>query len=205
VLERKSIKMKRSLEQSSHEKENQELTAIKKIIKLDMSKLSQDKESMLMILSSVPRIVVEPACGRDVATLIDLLRKEIDEQEALGVKEPTGLWFNRGIMIDAYKEGNLYVQKFKETDINWCKSKFWTKLHDSCMVIKYSRSTLPAFCVIDEDDHIDLIWTEKSVRNLGIAKSFVDHFDVKEVSMVIRESEGFWNKCGVHIKSYATM
>lgn len=193
--------MKRSAEPLT-----EELASLKKITKLSKEALSStdnNKESLKLILATIPRAVVEPACGRDVATLIDLLRKEIDVQVAQGIEEPKGFWHNRGIIIEAYKEGNLYVQHFTENDANWCNTKLWAKLKESPLVMAYTNRAIPSFCVVDEEGQIDLIWTEASIRHLGIARTFVQYFDTHKVRLVLPESQGFWEKCGVRIKSYA--
>ena len=166
-------------------------------------------QNKAFIVETLPFEVVLLDSGRVLSRLIDLLRREIDEQIARGVAEADtqGFWHNRGLLIDAYKHDELYVLKFSEDDDNANRRGMWALLREAGFIVADSRRLLPCFCAMD-DDHkgplpyeIDMIWTDSAFRRLGLARAFVQHFEVKDVAQILPDSRGFWERCGVKIWS----
>ena len=54
--------------------------------------------------------------------------------------------------------------------------------------------TLPAFCCLGESGAVDLIWVHPRARKRGFASAFLRELDVKEATVIVPESKGFWDK-----------
>jgi len=177
--------------------------AKKALDKLEQLSPEQARRNKKFLLETVPVHVVRLDSGSDLSTIIDMLREEIDEQLTEGVErgKTRGFWHNRGILMDAFKKDQLYVLKFLENDDNYNRVKTWELLREVGFIMPCTRRTLPCFCVVEEG-RMEMIWTSTAFRQLGLARKFLDHFSVKEVSLVVRGSEPFWEKCGVKIKSF---
>jgi GNAT superfamily N-acetyltransferase len=172
--------------------------------KIESFSVAEALENKALIVQQLPFDVVLLDSGRDLSRLIDLLRQEIDEQIARGIKEDetTGFWHNRGMLIDAYKRDELYVLKFTEDDDDtWDRGALWELLKKSGFIIPLAYRTMPCFCVVSgyqgRVDDIDMLWTQPEFRGLGLARVFVQHFEIKTVYNIVPESRGFWEKCGV--------
>lgn len=142
----------------------------------------------------------------EVLALIDLLETEIAEQRALGVSEPLGFWNNRALIWDSFKEDLLFVLQMEPDGVAWKDKPFWDDLQErGGLFLNFSKRVLPCFCTIDSFDNprIDMIWTWRPLRCLGLARRFVEHFKINEVNHALHSSKPFWNACAVKINSYA--
>lgn len=93
--------------------------------------------------------------GWDFWCLFDALCKE------------SSLLYDRTQIVDAYKNGNLYGLKVKETEEMNARSAMMDKIFLNCLYL------LPCLC-IKEDKKIAFLWIHHSAQNIGIDKKFTE-------------------------------
>lgn len=169
--------------------------------------IAESREWLEWLVGGVFRIEVVPINGTyEVLSLIDLLETEIMEQRSLGVRDPKGFWNNRALIWQAFTEERLFVLQIEPHDVAWEDHGFWDDLYKiGGLFLRHSSRVLPCFCTIDslEDPRIELIWTWRPLRRLGLARRFVEEFGIREVNQALIDSKPFWNACAVKINSYA--
>ena len=99
--------------------------------------------------------------------------------------------YNRNIIVEGYKRGDLYGLSVSETDAMYERG---ARL-DSIFCEK-SRYLLPCLC-LKEDNKAIIVWTHQRARNRGFAKKLVEFLKIKTVLDPLPESIGFWEKCNV--------
>ena len=99
--------------------------------------------------------------------------------------------YNRNIIVEAYKRGDLYGLSVSETDKMYERG---ARL-DSIFCEK-SWYLLPCFCLKENNEAI-IVWTHQRARKRGFAKKLVDLLKIETVCRPLPESIGFWEKCNV--------
>jgi hypothetical protein len=98
---------------------------------------------------------------------------------------------NRDIILDAYKNRNLYGLEIEETD-----SMYQRGARGDSLFCKDSMYLLPCFC-IQYDSTVDIIWTHTRARRRGFAKQLIRGLNISNVRNPLPESIGFWQKLGL--------
>ena len=105
----------------------------------------------------------------------------------------SGITCERSIILEAYKNGNLYGLSVIETDEMYkrraCEDKIFC--HNTFYL-------LPCFC-IKENDKAICIWTHTRARRNGFAKKLVELLQIENVYNLLQDSIEFWKKCNVKI------
>lgn len=136
-------------------------------------------------LDDIPSMVttVEKANGYELMYMVDMLSMECSDD-----KEHNGFFNNRGIIAEHLNQGTLYVLRF---DFDMYRDRFIGDCRGWC------DETMPAFCAMNSDGTIDILWVHKDARRKGLGTKFVKHFEVKHVLEMLPASEPFWKKMGV--------
>ncbi len=98
---------------------------------------------------------------------------------------------HKAMILDAYREGNLYGLKLKQPDAV-CKKH---ELLDSISCFEFS-CLLPCFCVKEKDTAI-LIWVHEDIRMMGFGRKLVKMLGITAADTPVPESMGFWNKLNI--------
>jgi hypothetical protein len=106
----------------------------------------------------------------------------------------SGFLYNRSVILEAYKKGNLYGLRVDETDKMYEKGARMNNIFcDSSWYL------LPCLCVRENTEAI-IIWTHRRARKMGFAKKLVELLQINSVFNPLTESLGFWKKCNIKIK-----
>ena len=100
---------------------------------------------------------------------------------------------NKSIILDAYKNGNLYGLIVTETDKMYEKEESQNDIFCRGLGSMY---LLPCFCVKETNKAI-IIWTHTRARKNGFAKCLIDLLDIKYAYNPLPDSIDFWKKCNV--------
>jgi hypothetical protein len=103
----------------------------------------------------------------------------------------SGFVHNRNIILEAYKDGNLYGLRVCETD-----QMYERGARIDNIFCKNSWYLLPCFC-IKENNKAIIIWTHTRARNMGFAKKLVTLLQIEYACNPLPNSIGFWNKCNI--------
>tara|TARA_B100001093_G_scaffold475388_1_gene500917 strand:- start:929 stop:1333 length:405 start_codon:yes stop_codon:yes gene_type:complete len=107
--------------------------------------------------------------------------------------DKSGFLNNRTCILDAYKNGNLYGLRVKETDKMFEKGE-----RQNDIFCKGGNYLLPCFC-IKENNKAVIIWTHTRARKKGFAKCLVNLLDIKYAYNPLPDSIDFWKKCNVNL------
>lgn len=99
--------------------------------------------------------------------------------------------YNRNIIVEAYKRGDLYGLSVSETD-----KMYERGARTDSIFCEKSWYLLPCLCLKEENEAI-IIWTHQRARKRGFAKKLVDLLKIETVFRPLPESVGFWEKCNV--------
>ena len=93
--------------------------------------------------------------------------------------DKSGFLYNKSIILEAYKEGNLYGLSVTETDNMYFRSARGDKIFCHDKIFKYvSWYLLPCFCVKENNKAI-IIWTHTRARKMGFAKKLVELLNIE--------------------------
>ena len=99
--------------------------------------------------------------------------------------------YNRNIILEAYKEQNLYGLIVNETN-----KMYETGGQMDNIFCHNSLYLLPCFCVKENNKAI-IIWTHTRARKMGFAKKLVELLNIEYAYKPLSESIEFWKKCNV--------
>jgi GNAT superfamily N-acetyltransferase len=139
-------------------------------------------------VENIPNMVtrMELADEYDFTYMVDMLFKESNSG-----RKKTGYFKNRDIMAAHFRDNELYVLKF---DFDQYKDQFIGGAREQW------DETMPAFCALNGDGEINMLWVQEDMRRMGLGTRFVQHFNVKRISHMPPEAEPFWNKVGVAVE-----
>jgi hypothetical protein len=129
--------------------------------------------------------VVEIKQGEHFFKLLEEL--EDDGSEFLG---------NKRVIATAYKEGNLYGLRVRESDGMFARRA----RRDPIFCQATSCYMLPVFCVITVTPAsvmADIIWTHSRARRNGFARHLVKTLGITQAYEASPESMAFWRACGI--------
>ena len=130
--------------------------------------------------------LVQITSGRDFWSLMD----EIKEDK---------FYHNRSIIVESYKNNNLYGLRVDETYEMY--NKFVGTDDIFCDIRKGSTQyLLPCLCIKDNDTAI-ILWTHPRARNNGFAKKLVHLLDIKYALNIFPQSKEFWKKLNIGEKN----
>jgi hypothetical protein len=103
----------------------------------------------------------------------------------------SGFLHNRITLLEAYKKGNLYGLRVRETDKMYERGARMDPLfcHNSWYL-------LPCFCV-KENNKAVIIWTHTRARKMGFAKKLIELLHIEYAEHPLPDSIEFWKKCNV--------
>ena len=101
----------------------------------------------------------------------------------------SGFLHNMSVLFDGFATGRLYGLRLEETD-----DMFRHKGHHPMFMESRYPWTLPAFCCLSETGAVDLLWVHPRARKRGFASAFLHQLDVTQATVILPESEGFWDK-----------
>lgn len=128
----------------------------------------------------------------DIDTLWSIL--DILKDELLLNASNKCFYNNRGYIIEGFKNNKLFMLNYDETPEIRNDLRNVQKYR-----LKNTFDSLPCFCLLDNKNEIDIIWTALPYRKLGFAKCFIEHFYVnkdKHISCIIPEALTFWEHMG---------
>jgi hypothetical protein len=117
-------------------------------------------------------------------TIMDLLK--IEKEELQGRR----FYNNKNMLVDGLIKGKFFILTYVESEELFEKRDLLIP-----HILPNSFNSLYTFCVLDDKDEIDFIWTHKKYRNLGFASAFIDFFykqKEKHIDLIIPESKIFW-------------
>ena len=129
------------------------------------------------------------------------IKKELDSEDFWCLMDElyddeSGFVYNRRIILDAYKNGNLHVLRVNET-----KEMYKRCARDDSLFCKNSFYLLPCFCVTNEDKtEAIIIWTHTRARRKGFARKLVELLKIEYAVYPLPGSLEFWEKCNIKIK-----
>lgn len=110
------------------------------------------------------------------------------------IDDESGFMFNRNILVEAYKNGNLFGLRVNETE-----SMYKRGARSDDIFCKDSYYLLPCFC-IKEGDKAIILWVHTKARLNGFAKLLIRLLDIKRTSYQLPESVGFWKKLNIKME-----
>lgn len=117
------------------------------------------------------------------------------------IDDKSGFVHNRGIILKAFKENRMYGLRVQETDEMYKRRARSDRSFARNFMGELSWYLLPCFCVLDNSNQIDIIWTHSRARGNGFGSKMVKELEITSVSDILPESEEFWKKCGVKINN----
>jgi hypothetical protein len=105
--------------------------------------------------------------------------------------DKSGFLWNRDIILDAFKSGDLYGLEVGETNSMRKRGARTDELF-----CKDSWYLLPCFCV-KKDETVLIVWTHSRARRRGFAKKLIQSLRVTKVNTPLPESFGFWKAIGM--------
>lgn len=103
----------------------------------------------------------------------------------------SGFLHNKSIILEAYKNENLYGLRVNETDNMYKRGARMDNIF-----CKNSWYLLPCFC-IKENNKAIIIWTHTRARRMGFAKLLIKLLDIKYAYNPLPDSMEFWKKCNI--------
>lgn len=103
----------------------------------------------------------------------------------------SGFIHNRNMILDAYKNGNMFGLRVIETD-----EMFESGERSNPIFCKDTHYTLPCFCIKNESTAI-IIWVHTRARNHGFGRKLVEQLGITKADHPLPESIPFWKKCGI--------
>ena len=102
---------------------------------------------------------------------------------------------NRSIILEAYKNGNLYGLTVNETYKMYERNAMIDNIfcNNSCYL-------LPCFCVKENNKAI-IIWTHTRARKMGFAKKLVELLHIEYAYNPLPDSIDFWKKCNIKLEN----
>lgn len=100
-------------------------------------------------------------------------------------------YHNRSVILEAYKNENLYGLRVTETD-----KMYERGARIDNIFCNESWYLLPCFCVKENNKAI-LIWTHTRARKMGFAKKLVKLLNIEYAWNPLPDSIEFWKKCNV--------
>jgi hypothetical protein len=107
--------------------------------------------------------------------------------------DESGFFNNRGIIVEAYKEGNLFGLRVGVTDSMYKRDAIFDDIF--CRPNpNLSYYLLPCFC-IKQDNKAIIIWTHTRARRKGFAKKLIELLNIEYADNPLPGSIKFWEKC----------
>lgn len=194
--------------------DSEDVAALDRIESFTRDEALQNKTFIMELMTFE---VVPVTSDEDYRAIVSLLRQEIDEQIEFGIPlaDTRGYWHDLVDLEAHYINKELFSLKFCADDPRTVhRSRLWTLLAEAGFIMPGTRWTLPCFCSVSfhplasqmyssrsafQPDEIEMIWTHAPMRRLGLARNFVQHFQIKHALLLLAESRAFWVKCGVEI------
>lgn len=107
-----------------------------------------------------------------------------------------GFWCDRSKILEAYRNGELYIQVILETDQDCLEG--WPGNVISRAWVGLGGIIVPSFCIY-RNSTLDIIWTDRQWRRSGVAKHFVRQLGITAVSHALPDFVGFWQHLGVQV------
>lgn len=148
---------------------------------------SDEQEGLREEVRSLERELVCIEGAHEMVTALDQL-----------TADESGFLHNRNWLLNAWRKGNLYTMRIKETDQLY-------KDHELRLALGYflgakpSWLNLPVLCERIDGDVCEILWVAKHVRRLGLGRDLVRSLGIKRASHVLDQSRGFWERIGVSI------
>ena len=146
---------------------------------------SDEQEVLREAVRSLERNLVRIESASEMVTALDQL-----------TADKSGFLHSRDSFFDAWRNGNLYTMRIKETDELY-------KDHELCGALGYflganpSWLNLPVLCCRIDGDACEILWVAKHVRRLGLGMDLVRSLGIKRAPLVLDQSRGFWERTGV--------
>jgi hypothetical protein len=113
------------------------------------------------------------------------------------INDKSNFIYNRDVILDAYKDGNLYGLEIEETDSMFQRGAREDSLFcKDSMYLLHSMYLLPCFCIKDEST-VHILWTHTRARKKGFAKQLIRELKILNIRNPLPESIGFWQKLGL--------
>ena len=148
---------------------------------------SDKQEHLREAVRSLERELVCIESASEMVTALDQLTA--DESDFL---------CHRDCLLDAWRKGNLYTMRIKETDQLFKDHELRLAL-GNFLGVTPSWLNLPVLCWCIDGDDCKILWVAKHVRRLGLRRDLVRSLGIKRASHVLDQSRGFWERIGVSI------
>ena len=148
---------------------------------------SDEQERLRKAVRSLERELVCIKCAADIVTAIDQL-----------TADESGFLHNRNWLLDAWRKGDLFTMRIKETDELY-KDHVLRDALGHFLGVSPSWLNLPVLCWRD-GDACEILWVAKHVRRLGLGRDLVRSLGIKRAAHVLDQSIGFWERIGVSIE-----
>lgn len=149
---------------------------------------SEDQERLRAAVRSLDRKLVRMEESTEMVTALDQL-----------LADKTGFWYNRSVLLDAWKNGNLYTMCITETD-DLYKDRELLGLLGDFLGARPHWLQLPVLCLSIDGETCEILWVAKHVRRLGLGSDIVHSLGIKRAVHVLDDSRGFWERTGVSIE-----
>lgn len=115
------------------------------------------------------------------------------------LKHNSGFVHNRASLLEAWKCGELYTLRIKETDALFNDPPLRTQLAIFAYPEnpKSSNLNLPIFCWRGAGDACIMLWTAPHIRKLGLAKELISILGIVRACNVLPESRSFWEHLAI--------
>lgn len=103
----------------------------------------------------------------------------------------SGFRHNKSVILEAYKNGNLYGLTVKDTDSMYNRhAELYTVFCENSLYL------LPCFCVKENNKAI-IIWTHTRARRNGFARKLINLLNIEYAWNPLPDSIAFWKACNI--------
>lgn len=148
---------------------------------------SDEQEGLREAVRSLERELVCIEDADDMVTALDQL-----------TADESGFLHNRDWLLDAWRKGNLYTMRIKQTEELYKDHELRGALGYFLGVPPHGLN-LPVLCGCIDGDACEILWVAKHVRKLGLGRDLVRSLGIKRAPRVLDQSRGFWVRIGVSI------
>jgi len=110
--------------------------------------------------------------------LVELIREMFEEN--------CGFLHNLSVIFDCFAAGRVYGLQLPET-----YEMFEYDGPDEEIFMEYTYN-IPAFCCLDSDSSVEILWVHPRARRMGFGSAFVQQLNIKTAKMVMFDSQEFW-------------
>jgi hypothetical protein len=98
----------------------------------------------------------------------------------------SGFLYNLSVIFDCFAGGRMYGLQLPETS-----EMFEYDGPDEPLFIQ-DTYTIPAFCCLDSDSSVEILWVNPRARRMGFASAFLRQLNIKTAKEVTFDSQEFW-------------